>query len=442
MAHSIPSRGGPLGTTDQVPQSSPDESVQPLDALRLREVIDRLTPSVFVGLLSVEGNLIHANRAALDAIGARLDDVVGKPFETTPWWKFSDTAAHRLRSAIKDAARGVASRFDVLVENREGRILTMDFSLLPLHGADGGVEYLIPSARDVSERKAAEQRILYLASHDDLTGLPNRNAFCERLRQAIAHSDLHGHRLAVLLINLDRFGLINDALGHGGGDEVLKAVANRLAGCARETDTLARLDGDEFAFVLSGDHADMSRIADEAQRVADAFAQPVLVGGREVYLTSSIGGVARADSSVTEDRLLKNACSALNVAKSRGGNIAHFYSLATAPHDSERLDLESGLRGALRRDELLLHYQPQIDLRTGTIVGAEALMRWRRPDRGMISPARFIPIAEQTGLIVPLGIEERARRNEMSVRRGSTNRSCERQPFGPTIAATRYYSAG
>lgn len=146
------------------------------------------------------------------------------------------------------------------------------------------------------------------------------------------------------------------------------------------------------------------RLTSACCRVADAFAQPVLVGGRDVYLTCSIGGVARADSSVSEDRLLKNACSALSVAKTRGGNIAHFYSLATAPHDSGRLDLESALRGALKRNELWLDYQPQVDLRTGAIVGAEALMRWRRPDRGMIPPGRFIPIAEQTGLIIPLGM--------------------------------------
>ncbi len=404
MAQSEPLRGEPSGTTDQTPQASPAETILQPDALRLREFIDRLTPSVFVGLLTVEGNVIHANRAALDAIGATLDDVVGKPFVTTPWWSFSEIAMKRLRSAINDAARGIDSRFDVLVQDKEGRVLALDFSLQPLHGLNGTVEYLIPSARDISEGKAAEQRLLYLAKFDELTGLPNRDLFGERLRETTADANRNGSRIAVLLVNLDRFSLANDALGHGGGDEVLQAAANRLAGCARETDTLARLGGDEFAFILSGDHADVSRIEGAAQRVADAFAHPVLIAGREVYLTCSIGGVARADSSVSEDRLLKNAYRALNAAKSKGGNIAHFYSLVSTPHDSERLDLESALRNALKRNELLLHYQPQVDLRSGAIVGAEALMRWRRPDRGMIPPGRFIPIAEQTGLIVPLGM--------------------------------------
>lgn len=393
-----------LETTEQAPQSSPADNVQPPDALRLKEVMDRLSPSIFVGLITVEGDVLHANRAALDAIGATLDEVLCKPFEATPWWRFSDIATRRLRLAIKDAADGIASRFDVLIQDRHGRVLTMDFSLEPLYGSDGRVEYLIPSARDVSEGKAAEQRVLYLASHDDLTGLPNRNLFGERLRQAVDYANGSGERLAVLLVDLDRFGLINNTLGHGNGDEVLKAAANRLAGCARTSDTLARLGSDEFGFILCGNHADISRIVGEAQRIADAFEQPVMIAGREVYLTCSIGGVARADSSVNEDQLLKNAFSALNAARNRGGNIAHFYSLETVLQDAEWLELESALRGAIKRDELSLHYQPQVDLRTGAIVGAEALMRWLRPDRGMISPARFIPIAEKTGLILPLGI--------------------------------------
>ncbi len=404
MTKTTPRQSEGLASSEQASQSSPTETILSPDALRLKEVMDRLSPSVFVGLLTVEGNLVHANRAALDAIGVTLGDVIDTPFEKTPWWTFSDSATLRLRSAIKDAANGIASRFDVHVQDRHGRVLTMDFSLEPLYGADGKVEYLIPSARDVSEGKAAEQRVLYLASHDDLTGLPNRNLFGERLRQAVDHADCSGERLAVLVLDLDRFGIINNALGQHGGDEVLRAATNRLAACVRSSDTLARLGSDEFGFILCGDHADFSRIAGEAQRIADTFAQPLVVAGREVYLTCSIGGVARADSIVSEDQLFKSACSALNTARNRGGNLAHFYSLETAPQDAEWLDLESALRGAIKRDELSLHYQPQVDLRTGAIVGAEALMRWQRPDRSMISPVRFIPIAEKTGLILPLGM--------------------------------------
>lgn len=404
MTKTTPDQSEVLERSEQASQSAPAETTLSPDALRLKEVMDRLSPSVFVGLLTVEGILVHANRAALDAIGVTMDDVIDTPFEKTPWWSFSESAMHRLRSAINDAADGIVSRFDVPFQDRHGRVLTMDFSLVPLYGLDGKVEYLIPSARDVSEGKAAEQRVLYLASHDDLTGLPNRNLFGERLRQSVDHADCYGERLAVLVLDLDRFGLINNALGHDGGDEVLKAAANRLAVCARSSDTLARLGSDEFGFILCGDHADISRIAGEAQRIADAFVQPLVVAEREVYLTCSIGGVARADLSVSEEQLLKNAFSALNIARNRGGNLAHFYSLETAPQDGEWLELESALRGAIKRDELSLHYQPQVDLRTGAIVGAEALMRWQRPDRGMISPARFIPIAEKTGLILPLGM--------------------------------------
>jgi len=404
MTQTSPHETGVLETADHVLQAALEESPRQPDEPRLKEVIDRLTPSIFVGLLTVDGNLIHANRAALDAIGARLEDVIGMPFETTPWWTFSDVAMRRVRMAIQDAARGTATRSDILVQDLEGRIMTLDFSLQPLHGANGRVEYLIPSACDVTESRAAEQRILHLTNHDDLTGLPNRNLFGERLRQAITNADRHCGRLAVLLVDLDRFSLVNNSLGPSAGDEVLKAAANRLAACASDTDTLARLGGDKFAFVLTGDHADVSRGAGVAQRIADAFNQPVLIAGREVYLTCSIGGVVRIAPNVSESRLLRNAEGALSAAKARGGNVAHFYSLATAPHDAERLDLESALRGALKRNEISLHYQPLVDLRTGAIVAAEALMRWDRPARGMVPPARFIPIAEQTGLIVPLGM--------------------------------------
>lgn len=403
MAQSVRRQGNILEVREEDFQNPLAEKRQQLDVPQLREVIDRLSPSVFVGLLAADGTLIYANRAALNAIGARPEDVLGKPFEATPWWAFSDISRQRLRTAMKDAARGIASRFEIVVQDREGRVLTMDFCLQPMHGLNGNVEFLVPSARDISERKAAEKRIRYLADYDRLTGLPNRTLLGERLAEVIRHADQHEQPVLVMLIDLDRFRLINDCLGHAAGDEVLKVAANRLTACAGERDTVARFGGDEFVMVLADDHAAASDPVGAARRVMRAFAQPIVIAGQEVYVTCSIGGAVRTDSGATEDELLKDACSALHAAKAKGGNSVYIYEPSPDIRDPERLSLESALRNALKRNELVLYYQPQVDLRSGAVIGAEALMRWWQPDRGLVLPDRFIPIAEQTGLIVPIG---------------------------------------
>jgi diguanylate cyclase (GGDEF)-like protein len=261
----------------------------------------------------------------------------------------------------------------------------------------GLVFYLV--YRDIEERRQAEDRLRIVATHDPLTALPNRTLLHEQLSHALASAQRHNRKLAVLLIDLDRFKNVNDTLGHEAGDMVLQTAAQRISDCLRDTDTMARQGGDEFV-VLMDDLAELAPVAGVSQRILDAVAGPMIVEGQEVHLTASIGISVYPQDGRT---LLKNADIALYRAKEKGKNNYQFYSAQFDNYSVERLSLEAGLRRALERDEFTLHYQPKVDIFSGQICGMEALIRWQHPDLGWISPARFIPLAEESGLILPIG---------------------------------------
>jgi diguanylate cyclase (GGDEF)-like protein len=254
----------------------------------------------------------------------------------------------------------------------------------------------------LDQQEEHRRQLQYLAYHDVLTGLPNQLLVKDRLFQAVAFADRSGNRVALLFLDLDNFKTINDSLGHPVGDALLRAVAERLVGCIRDTDTLARQGGDEFLVILS-DVQSSDDIAALAEKLLERLAMPFQIEGHELSTSASIGIAIHPDDSREFDTLLKKADTALYEAKAAGRNTYRFFTERMNVEASEYLQVRSGLRRALENREFELHYQPQIDLATGAVIGAEALIRWHHPQQGWIPPARFIPIAEDSGQIVAIG---------------------------------------
>ena len=255
---------------------------------------------------------------------------------------------------------------------------------------------------EVAERRLADQRVVHMAHHDALTGLPNRTLFADRVGQAIARAHRRSGKLAVLFLDLDRFKNVNDSLGHGIGDLLLTAVAKRLTNCLRDEDTAARLGGDEFIISLP-DIADDGEAARVAGRILAELAKPFTIADHQLHADGSIGIALYPTDGDTAETLMRNADTAMYHAKESGRANFQFFSAQMTERVSLRLSTETDLRRALEQGEFTLHYQPLIDLAAGCISGAEALLRWPQSDHRLMSPAEFIPIAEDTGLIIPLG---------------------------------------
>ena len=282
-----------------------------------------------------------------------------------------------------------------------------DGSLLPFESTrrvlrSGDTHIIAAISRDIRERLAAEERVTRLAQFDMLTGLPNRHLFQDRLAQGMALAKRHGQPMAVLFIDLDRFKLVNDTQGHGAGDKLLKEAAQRLRGCIRESDTVGRLGGDEFAAILL-ELAKPGDAAVVAQKFIDALAKPFDLDGRQAFVTGSIGITLFPTDGGTAEALIMNADAAMYRAKEDGRNNYRFFTRDMNERALKRVQMETALRGALERGEFRLAYQPKADLATGKICGFEALLRWQHPEKGMVLPGEFIPVLEETGLIVAAG---------------------------------------
>lgn len=285
---------------------------------------------------------------------------------------------------------------------RDGSIIWVRIASRLRRDEDGTPLYDISVVEDISDRKAAEARVQFLATHDEMTGLPNRARFTELLNGAIDKARTGGHRCAVLFIDLDRFKLINDSLGHESGDELVREMGRRLKGCMRGSDVVARLGGDEFVVLVEEiERADAA--TDIARKVLSAVLEPVEIASQECRVTASIGIAVYPDDAHDGSTLMKHADVAMYAAKEDGRNNFQLYSPEASPMSVERLALETHLGRALENNELYVQYQAQVDLTTGEIRGAEALLRWWNPALGRVPPAQFIPVAEDSGLIVPIG---------------------------------------
>ena len=297
---------------------------------------------------------------------------------------------------------GKTRGFIAQLRRYDGSIIWTELSTRIVCDAQGQVLYHEGALQDITERRNAEARMHYLAHHDDLTGLPNRVMFKHRLEQAITEGVRRGTLMALLLLDMDRFKAINDTLGHAVGDGLLKILGGRLSSGVRDCDTVSRLAGDEFALILP----DLTHAEDAARvvkKILGALAPPFHVGTHELFMSASIGIALCPMDGDNVDTLLRNVDIAMYHAKEHGRNTFQFYATEMNTKAFERLSLENALRYALERNELSLHYQPQPDLRTGKITAVEALLRWQHPALGMISPLQFIPIAEETGMITPIG---------------------------------------
>uniref|UniRef100_UPI0035B073A7 EAL domain-containing protein n=1 Tax=Aquabacterium sp. TaxID=1872578 RepID=UPI0035B073A7 len=348
----------------------------------------------------------NRNRARLSKEALRL---LAKPLDWEPTVKElvnSLPAEDRPRiSALYDAAmaqRQPELRYEFRMD-KEGMGTRDIFVVSNIeYNPDGSPARTRGILQDITELKSYQRQLHELSFFDSLTQLPNRALFIDRFRQALSDAAWHQHCLGVMMLDLDRFKQINDSLGHGVGDELLKQTALRLKEALRDYDTVARLSGDEFAIILP-EVRQATDLGVIAGKVVKAFAHPFNLAGRSVVVTASLGIAFFPDDGKGVDDLLQYADAALYHAKETGRNSFQFYSKELTQHASERLSLESELRQALQRDQLELYYQPKWDLASGGLVGAEALMRWNHPTRGLVPPDKFICIAEETGLIVQMG---------------------------------------
>jgi diguanylate cyclase (GGDEF)-like protein/PAS domain S-box-containing protein len=292
--------------------------------------------------------------------------------------------------------------FQFAVRLRDGSLRWTSASGEPCYDADGEFSGYHGISRDITERRLAEDSIRHLATHDTLTGLPNRSLFIEELGRSMREARRDGRQLALLFVDLDHFKIINDTLGHDAGDLLLAQMATALRDCLRPHDLVARLGGDEFV-VLVRHPAGHDEAAVVARKLLAAVTQPMSLKGQECRVSASVGICIFPDGADDEASLMKGADIAMYEAKREGRNAFRFYSTDGVPQSPLRLRMESNLRAAIERDEFTLHFQPKIDLASGSIIGAEALLRWSNAELGSVPPAQFIPLAEETGLMLPIG---------------------------------------
>ncbi len=345
-----------------------------------------------------QGIVTAWNPAAERLFGWSAEQILGRPLLTVPAGKEQETAELRERVLRGET---IIDR-EVQRQKQDGTLFDLSTTLAPLRDAAGEVTGYLAIAADITARKAAEAKIEFLAYRDVLTGLPNRQLLLDRFGQALAHAERTRSKVALLFLDLDNFKTINDSLGHAAGDTLLREIAQRLGECVRETDTISRQGGDEFLIVLSN-LSGTDVIPSVLLKMRERLQTPFVVDGHELTTSASIGVALYPDDGRDFDTLLKKADTAMYRAKDAGRNHYRFFDEQMNVEAVEHLRIKSGLRRALARGEFVLHYQPQFELAGGHVIGVEALLRWQHPEEGLIPPGRFIAVAEDSGLIVPIG---------------------------------------
>lgn len=362
---------------------------------------DRVFESALEGIMVTDRNakIERVNQAFTRLTGYTEAEVLGRDPSLL-------NSGHQTASFYNELWQALASeghwQGEIWNRRKNGELYLEYLTITSIRDNEGNISHYAGIFSDITQRRQTEERLRYLATHDVLTGLPNRVLFEERLERAIIHATRSKCKFAVMYLDLDRFKLVNDTLGHNTGDEVLKVVAERLQAGLRASDTVARLGGDEFAFVLE-EFNDVRDVGHVAQKLLDSVGQPINLEGREIFTTPSIGISIYPDDGTEAEQLRMRADQAMFDAKSRGRNVFQFFESNMTSSAMAQLEMLGELHRALEQEEFCLFYQPQYDLSSGRIVGIEALLRWRHPKRGLVAPGEFIGVAEQSALMVPLG---------------------------------------
>ncbi len=380
-------------------------TLQDITQGKLAEERLRLSAAVFenttegVMITDRAGHIIAVNNAFTDITGYTQEELLGKTSAVLRSGRHDEAFYSAMWGEIQENG---SWQGEIWNRRKNGDIYPEWLSISTVKDEQGRVSHYVGVFSDISAMKESESRLDHLAHHDPLTGLPNRLLLNARMEHSLARARRNHSQLAVLFIDLDRFKYINDTLGHPIGDLLLQGVAQRLTACVREEDTVTRLGGDEFTILLE-ELADSRHASTVAQNIIASLAERFMLQGHEVYVTCSIGISLFPNDGEDITTLFKNADSALYRAKEEGRNNYQYYVEELTTRAMERLAMENSLRHAVARNELVVYYQPQVDLYSGRIIGMEALLRWRHPDLGLVSPGAFIPLAEETGLIVPIG---------------------------------------